>query len=283
MSVLNYKNKGEITMEDNIKKGITAIFEAITTENESEAMGFITESLLAMKESKYKLNDPENFDLFINNKVDNVIETLTEGLHDPTKCKDTYKPNFIYRQYGFLERNIEKLCEDREGFSCSADKSRHIMRLYLKYVLTGDVPEINPGKKDYWSPKFGDGQTWMDFCDGLYELYYGRTEKYLMSLNILLKAEIKRFERTLHLWYLEFNDGEIIQVGNTWDENLTCPMKLVDGKDFYIINKKKVANKDLDKYEVSDDSTLAFLYDNYVKIPNTEVRGFFKKSEIKRL
>lgn len=267
-------------MDNEITKCLTSLFNALSAESEEESMKMFGEAINNAKESKADINNPEHFDCFINYKLKKGIKLLASTLHEPSICKDKDKPNFIYANYGFLENHIRNLCVLREGSSCCADKSRYILKMYLRYSITGEIPDFNPNVEKYWIPNFGDNQMWINYCDGLCRLYYGYTEEYFKAYNTLIQCKTRKFKHILHRWYMEFNDGEIIEFDQRWDDSNENPLDdYADKGDFYIMHKTKVKDKGFDIYEPMDDEE-EFLYrKSYVKIPKSEIKQMYKRSE----
>lgn len=267
-------------MDNEMAKCLTSLFNALTAKSEEESMEMFGEAINQAKESKIKINNPENFDCFINHKLREGVKLLASTLHEPSVCKDKNKPNFIYANYSFLENHIRNLCVLREGSSCCADKSRYILKMYLEYSITGEIPSFNPNVEKYWVPNFGDNQMWVNYCDSLCRLYYGYIEEYFKAYNALIQCEIRKFKHILHRWYIEFNDGETIEFNQSWDNSNENPLKdYADKGEFYILHKTKVKDKVFEIYEPMDEEE-GFLYrKSYVKIPKEEIKQIYKKSE----
>lgn len=276
------KNKsfGGIEMENEIRQCITGLFNALNAKSEEEAMGLFGGAINNAKESKIDISNLENFECFINHKLRKGIKLLANALHEPSVCKDKNKPNFIYANYSFLENHIRNLCDFREGSTCCADKSRYILKMYLRYSITGQVPVFNPEVEKYWIPNFGDNQMWITYCDSLCRLYYGYTEEYFKAYNSLIQCEVRKFKHVLHRWYMEFKDGETIEFTQSWDDREENPLDYADKGDFYIMYKPKVKDKKFEDYEPADEED-KFLCRNYVKIPKSEIKQIYKKSEEK--
>lgn len=265
-------------LEEGIKAVITNLFDSIQTENNNTISQLLGESVLHLQNSKYKLNDPENFYLFVGTRMDDAIDYIASNLHEPSSCKDTHKPDFIYRNYGFLERNIQKFYEFKNGSgSCGADISRYILKMYLNYAITGVIPTEDLKKDEYWKPKFGSNQLWMTFCDSLYRMYYGHTKEYFMAYNELLSCESTKFPYTMHHWYVEFIDGYVIELNNTWDDNIKCPLDHFDKGDFYLINKYHLQKKTYKDYIPEEKER--YICSDYAEVPKTEIKRIFMESE----
>ncbi|WP_368263266.1 hypothetical protein [Clostridium disporicum] len=266
-------------MDKNVEQCLTNLFGALTAKSEEEAMDLFAEAINNINESKKRINNPEHFNIFINHKLNKGIGLLANTLHEPSVCKDKGKPNFIYQHYDFLENNIRNLCVLREGSSCCADKSRYILKMYLNYSITGEIPHFNPENEKYWIPNFGDNEMWMNYCDGLYKMHYGNPEEYFKAYKALMECEIRKFKHILHRWYIEFNDGDVIEFHQSWDKSIDSPLNdYLDKGDYYILHKFRVKNKEFEIYEPVDEEE-EFLFNHYVKIPKSEIKDIYKKSE----
>lgn len=268
-------------MDNEIKQGIIGLFNTLNAESEKEAKNMFNETIEHIKKGKVNINNPENFECFINYKLRKGTKLLVSMLHEPSVCKDKNKPNFIYANYGFLENHIRNLCTLREDSACCADKSRYILKMYLKYSITGEIPIFNPNVEEYWIPNFGDNQMWINYCDSLYELYYGYVKNYLKAYNSLIQCEIRKFKHILHRWYMELNDGQIIEFDHRWDDDTENPLDYADKGDYYIMHKRKVKNKKFDIYEPTDEEKNFLCRKFYVKIPKSKIKQIYKKSEEK--
>lgn len=259
-------------MDKKIASALEKIFNTLTAKSDEEVISLLGEAMQSINESKIKLDNPDNFNVFINHKLNKAVKLIANNLHEPSVCRDRNKPNFIYANYSFLESNIRELCILREGSSCCADKSRYILKMFLQYSIDGKIPDFDPNLEKYWIPNFGDNKMWIEYCDSLNALYYGKTEDYFKAYNALLQCEIRKFKHLLHHWYIELNDGDIVEIGQTWDDRLESPLSIYDKGDYYIIRKSFVEDKGLEVYTPEDEEE-DFLYRrNFVKLPKTLVK-----------
>lgn len=262
-------------MNNDLKNCIGGLMEAVITENHHQAQKLVGDALTAIKSSPYKLHQPEKFNLFVGSKLSDILEVITKELHKETVCKDTYKPHFIYEQYSYLEQNIEKLCVKKESHSCSADKSRYILQMYLNYALTGEIPEDSLKKGEYWKPRFGTLEQWMNYCDGLYRLYFGNPDEYLFAYKRLLECAIEKFEYDVHYWFIETLDGDIVDLRTTYDEDVKPPVLVND--DCYILWNRTIGGKVLEKF-VPEKEEDKYLLSHY-KLPKADVKRVYKETK----
>lgn len=264
--------------KDKLKECMSGLLNSMVTIEKKESQKLIQDSLEKLKESGFNFSKPEDFNSHLVYKLIRGVNEIAKTMHEaPLKeIKDTNKPNFIYLHYDFLESSIRELCVLRGGHTCCADKSRYILEMYLDYSLTGNIPEFDPSIEHYWIPKFGTYQEWIDLCDGLYKLYYGKTEQYFKSYNTLIQAEKRKYKHILHTWYIKFKDGKCVKVHTTWDERQENPLndECFDKGDYYVVYRKHVKDRNYEVYEDED-----FLTNHYCKVPKTDIDEIYKISE----
>lgn len=113
--------------------------------------------------------------------VDGLLQTVLPGKREA---------HFILRQYRFLNLHFQKVIQRREGFGCSADKSRTILDRLLQYYLTGDEIVFDPNEGytfGHPTTVFTTHREIVEFFEGLYGLYYGNPEGYLKALESALE------------------------------------------------------------------------------------------------
>lgn len=182
--------KVEKTLEGLLKNMLT--FEKEKTENMYR--DFI-ERLI--NKNKGFIDDIEDFNIFVNYQIEKVLEVslekmLTKELEKVENKSKIFNVLFLYKNYSFMENNVKEVIVLKEGRACSADKSRWVLESYKKYLIDGIIPDMTITEKCYWKPRFGTGKEWMDFCDSLISLYYGRPQDgYLITLQNLTKCCLK--------------------------------------------------------------------------------------------
>lgn len=96
---------------------------------------------------------------------------------------------FIWKHSEFIYRHFRNLFEKYEGSACCADKSRTIVNRLLKYYANGEKIEFDyDAEYTYHLPKniFKSHDHIIVFYEGLKSLLYGRPEKYLEALKVVL-------------------------------------------------------------------------------------------------
>lgn len=134
------------------------------------------------------LKDPSTFDSLINHELSEILDVCVLNLYPELEDNSFYRMSFLYQQYHFVELHLENFIEQNEGSPCSADKAKWILEQYRTYIISKEIPTFKVEKKDWWKPKFGTGEQWMNLCDSLQGLYYGKPIKYLESIQSLLEV-----------------------------------------------------------------------------------------------
>ena len=166
-----------------LKEAMGAIFDKILSDAGDEAK---TDPLFAfISEQKEWLGDPEEMDIIITHKFFNIIdECVKQALHT-----DDWIVCSIYTHWSFFDNHVTTLCEKLYGPMGSADKGRFIVKSYIKYKLTGELPVFDPKPENYHHPKTGTPQMWMNFIEGIASLRLGNPTQYLLIYQVLLGAK----------------------------------------------------------------------------------------------
>lgn len=104
---------------------------------------------------------------------------------------------FLYQHESYFKSHFCKLFEQYEGWGCSADKARTILRALERFFITGKEIQFDySGEYTYHLPKkiLSNHKEILDFYYGLTHLYFGNPFKYLELLANLAgigKVEIK--------------------------------------------------------------------------------------------
>lgn len=259
------------TFESSLEETIALLLDAACKKDTEKGRRMISEISGQLKSLNIDMADPGHFHTCFMYDVNNSLEQLIRELRT---ADGNDKLVFIYIHYGYLEDHIQRFHSSRCGSSGCADRSRHIIRAYLDYVITGSVPDDDFTNDHYWIPKFGTYQEWMDYCDGLFDFYYGRPEKYLMAYKCLMDCEIRKYEHIRHDWYVDIK-GVSYFITSTFDANIKKPFELVsDGHAmYYILPRNKIADIG---YEPAGDG---FMGRHYVKVPENDVERVYEVSD----
>lgn len=264
--------------ENTVKNVLQTLTQTISQENQSENEESVTKLIKEFKSIDAK--NPDIFNTLIMFPLNQALTSAISQIHEPiaNDVKDDYKPNWIYLHYQFLESNIEKLIYNKtKNQSGITDKSRHIIKLYLTYSLTDIVPEENFTKEHYWIPKFGTVLDWMELCDGLYQLYHGDSETYLLTSLKLMKSDVRKYKHTRHTLIMHLKEHDF-----TIDMEFDKKPDLPEIKnDYYLVPRYLIKDNLTEKlrYELTthpDDKNTTLLY---YRIPLQDIIRFSYTSE----
>lgn len=264
---------------EKLEQTLINIFNTICSESEEEALHIFRNSIYNIKHSKKELKDPENFNAIVQYRLNQGMRELIKSFYESSTCNDQNKVIFIYENYTFLELHIENLCFTKGCSSCRGDKSRYILNIYLNYAITGKISNWDPTSNHYWIPKFGDSSMWIAYCNSLYELFYGKTDSYLKAYQALIDCEVRKVKYIIHRWFMKLTDETVIEFAKTWDDDITPPYYRNKGE-YYILPKSKVKDKGFEPYKPIDEREKT-IFSDYVKIPKSNVKEIYKKSEEK--
>lgn len=136
-----------------------------------------------------KLKDPQKFHLYVQFPITKALKLLVSKLYPGVTGTRLSRLAFLFSHYNLFEEHLESIIRSKEGSACEGDKSRWLLECYVRYLTTGETPNMTDSEKAYWKPKFGTGQEWMDFCDSLMKLYYGYFQDYLIALENLISEK----------------------------------------------------------------------------------------------
>lgn len=255
--MLNEKN------QDKLENIISNILIKKDKKNKEEIKNFF-------QKSKIDFSKPENFikvNIIIKKILNNLIENIIPNLSEKNENKNEIV--FVYTNYRYLAANIESVCEKKEDDVCLTDKSRHIISIYLKYLLSGKVPKFEPTSNTYWIPSFGTYKKWIEFCEGLYELYYGNNQKYINIYNELLSEKKRLYKHLKHQWYIQFKDGKTVEGFVSFDNDIKNPYEnsQFDKGTYYLLTGEFDERNYEKEYENSIEK---------FKIPKEDIKKIFK-------
>lgn len=95
------------------------------------------------------------------------------------------KIEFIFKEHDFINAQVEELITKYEGSPCCHDKSSTLVRMYMYYLATGNLPDVSKGDKQFWKPACGTAEEWMNFIDSTLHLHQGRVDAYLVAYQKL--------------------------------------------------------------------------------------------------
>lgn len=226
----------------------------------------IDEIVSALPLDLERYRDPERFYLFLQFDMNNVSKAIAEKLF---KGVHQDKLDLLCVHYDFFEKHIEKLLISRIGISSSRDRSRHILSLYKNFLTDGTYKEEDFSEEHYWIPTFGTYMDWMNFCDSLYDLYYGNPDKYLISLKVLLNANIRKYPHTRYSWHMELKDGNSFKYQSRIDDT-SNPFRTTE--EHYLIPKRFLPHS---SYKICEETYIDYL----LMVPKEDVKNVYCETE----
>lgn len=178
-------------MKSEIKEVINSIFGSIVEENKNSYNELKDNDRVKAAVDAASKGDYEDFYYCLLHQ----FSQFTDGLLATVTSNE--KAQFFLKHGNFVERQFIKLIEKYEGPSCSADKSRAIMRKLLKFHMTGELIFFDYNQEyTYHYPRkiFTDHDIIIKFADSVHSLYYGYSEPYLIALADVLSS-VKRGEK----------------------------------------------------------------------------------------
>lgn len=165
-------------------KSISNIFSSLLSSARDEAQVVVEETrqLPEIQRAIEALADrnPDRFYLALLYPLTQVVRGLVN--EQVGRCQEA---EFLLMQRDFVSSHIRKLIEQHEGWPCSADKVRTIMRAALSFYIDQKQIEFNyQGEYVFHLPTkiLNDQASILGFVNGLKHLYYGDPEPYLQQL-----------------------------------------------------------------------------------------------------
>ncbi len=165
-------------MEEEMKQAIGSIFDSLIEDSNRKAESNPFYEFI--NQNKDWLDDPETANTMILFPFKNIIRRFVEKKYG----SKNHIIKLIYTEWNFFESNVRELTTKFEGITCCADRSRRIIKSYIDFTLTGELPVWDSEK--YSHPKVGSPAHWMHFIESLASLYYGNPDKYLFALKQLM-------------------------------------------------------------------------------------------------
>ena len=176
------------TTEKAIGEVIQSLFANLNTESREKYGEQVNEIFNSLTE-KNNLKSMDNFHFSTTYEFEEILDLLLKKIYPNLTEEQFSKVSFIYLNHSFFKNQVHSLIKIMDGWVCSSDKTRWIMENYLHYVLTGKFEEKTNGEKTYWEPLYGTSMEWMEFCEGVRFLYYGKVDKFLVQYGNLIKCE----------------------------------------------------------------------------------------------
>jgi hypothetical protein len=169
---------------DDIKQVFESMLGAFAKESLDAYQAVASNEIVANAVEAAKKGDYQMFRFGLCHPLEQVVDGL---LADVTHSQEA---RFILKHSRFVESHFRYLIEKREGAACCADKSRTIMRVLLRFYMTGEEIRFNFDQDfTYHLPGtvFTTHSDIVAYFVGVYCLYYGRPEAYLKAMTDMLQ------------------------------------------------------------------------------------------------
>ena len=241
-------------MENEIIEVLNRLFSNIEKENDKLNERYLKDLIEEIKKLPYELNDPDVFNTIVMFKIDSASEYVVKNIISDNISSDVDmdKLIFLYTNYDFLSYNIRSLISSKCGLSCIGDQVSFILDCYRYMLLNKKDGSLNFEDEHYTHPKFGTYKNWMDFCNGLYELHYGRPNNYRVTYDILYQSPIRQFKHIQHDWFFNLKNGKCKKylLETTFDDDIQNPLEKTP-EDYILVSKKNLGS-DCNIFDRSD-------------------------------
>jgi len=209
---------------EDIKNVLDALIEGFKKENREKEQKLIQYFLQNRDEL---IKDLGYIHLFVIFRLKNILsEALNEEVAD------------ILVHYNFFQHHIRYFINAVEGSCCEADKTRHILRRYIRSRLENRPFRITKGN-DFWMTGLWveeHSHKWEEYIEALRHLLHGRPELYLDFINSSSVAstlvEIQKKEKQFYA--LSENSEEKIKIA---EEINSLVEKIKNSPEYYRIGK----------------------------------------------
>jgi hypothetical protein len=177
------------SMEKDLKHGLEEVLYALSRSFDEDAERKYGSLVKEIREeySHLDIKTPEECSMVLSFTFDEVAETFVKLILSSVDLDSLKKEKleFVYRHYQFIELHLENVLTKHEGLFASSDKSGWLINAYVQYLHTDKLPIIE--ERSYWHPKKGEVKEWMDWIDSMYDMFYGKPEKYMLIMLLVLK------------------------------------------------------------------------------------------------
>lgn len=172
--------------DKNLENSLKEILDSLVLSVENETKKQYNDTIEGIINCGYKIENPETFNILINFQIKQVLKQVVNGLNPELEKENLWKLQFLYLNYGFIERHVREVIIIKEGSTCCADKSRWVLERYFQSIVDDNVEDDREGL--YYHPQFGSLEDWLEFCEGICSLYQGTLYNYLTAYDKLLSS-----------------------------------------------------------------------------------------------
>lgn len=189
ISSKNTPKKKRIKMDDKkLKSTIQLLADALEKENEMDYQPIV--DMYLKKYPKDDNTDIEFFHAVMGYEIDKCKIQLVLA-YFPEAAENRKLRNAILA-WEDIYRIVGNFVKDIHGSSvCCMDCSRWIANQFVKYIESGQMPDMRKTEDVYWIPSFGTAEEWMQLCEGIVKLQYRDALQFSEALHDMKKKYAK--------------------------------------------------------------------------------------------
>jgi hypothetical protein len=165
--------------KEKIKKGLEILCTSIKNNAVNEAKDHVLYPHIKKIFESTDFN-PEHIGLYFQHQSELIVESL---LMDKYKT-DNWNVVGIFTDWNLYDQIITKICKDLYGYACNADKSRYVLKSYIRSKTTEDIIDWN--QDNYWIPNTGTKELWFELTEAITRLKYGYYKHFLVTLDKII-------------------------------------------------------------------------------------------------
>lgn len=162
---------------------IIDVITGLSKKNNESLLDSVSEETKTFYRKIFESGNPlENYDLFYSYPLSDLDESLLISFLKNEKTV------FLFQRYDFLSHHLEKLFSRFEGFACSADKQRTVLKRLYDYLESGTPIEFDYSAEytfHYPNKILRVESEILEFYDVMIGLFYGNFDPYLLFLKSL--------------------------------------------------------------------------------------------------
>lgn len=134
----------------------------------------------------------EQFDWDLIDPLEDIATSIVEDKYEGKT--ESGQLVFLLTKQTFIRGHLSRLFQTFEGLACSADKERTVFNAIARWLINGDEIKFNyNGDYTFQLPKkiLTTHEDVICYFVSIYNLYYGRSDLYLMELKKISNAVTK--------------------------------------------------------------------------------------------
>ena len=176
------------TDKEGIAEALGGLLEAISKEGVGLYRNLAGTNLVSKAAAAARNGDPEIFYLSLQYDLDQLLSGVVE-----TEIPGKRDAHFLMLKSQFVGSHMDKLFRRYEGWPCSHDKTKTVMRSLMKFFKTGEKIQFNYNNEfTYHLPAkvLNEHDQIIAYFNALQHLYYGNPEHYFTVMASFGEPEI---------------------------------------------------------------------------------------------